>query len=132
MAKQQRWCKPTVAIDLDMTLTAVPWSSHARIGSPAPYSRRVVNRFVRAEWQVIIYTCRPDCHMVKRWAARHYPGMVSGINFNPDEANTSRCLIPKPYADLYIDDKAWPWCGRGPVDWLEVDRWLDDTGFLNS
>jgi hydroxymethylpyrimidine pyrophosphatase-like HAD family hydrolase len=61
------WCKPTVAVDLDMTLTAEQWTAHEYIADPAPHSKRVLERFVAVGWQVIIYTCRPDCHMVKQW-----------------------------------------------------------------
>ena len=124
-----KWCKPTVAVDLDMTLTAVPWTSHDHIADPAPHSRRVLERFVAAGWQVIIYTCRPDCHMVKRWHERNYPGLISGINFNPDEAVTSRCILQKPFASIYIDDKAWPLRGD-PVNWLEVEKDMEARGIF--
>ena len=123
------WCKPTVAVDLDLTLTAVPWTRHDYIAGPAPHSRRVLRRFVAVGWQIIIYTCRPDCHMVKGWADRHYPGLISGVNFNPDEAANSRCVIPKPFASLYIDDKAWPLAG-GPVNWLAVERDMERRGIF--
>ena len=54
-----QWCKPTVAVDLDETLSAVPWESHEFIGDcPAANSRRVLERFIAAGWQVILYTCR--------------------------------------------------------------------------
>jgi hypothetical protein len=125
-----KWCKPTVAVDLDLTLTDVPWSSHEHIADPAPHSQRVIRRFVDAGWQVIIYTCRPDCHLVKRWADLHYPGCVAGINFNPDECQNSRCLIPKPFASIYIDDKAWPLKG-GPVDWLDIERDMIERGIFS-
>ena len=125
------WCKPTVAVDLDLTLTAEPWSAHNYIADPAPHSRRVLERFVKAGWQVIIYTCRPDCHLVKSWSDKHYPGLIAGVNFNPDEANTSRCIIPKPFASMYIDEKSWPLRG-GPIDWLAVERDMEERGIFSA
>ena len=125
------WCKPTVAVDLDLTLTAEPWSAHNYIADPAPHSRRVLERFVKAGWQVIIYTCRPDCHMVKSWSDKHYPGLIAGVNFNPDEANTSRCITPKPFASMYIDEKSWPLRG-GPIDWLAVERDMEERGIFSA
>lgn len=121
------WCKPTVAVDLDMTLTAEPWQSHEHIGDPAPHSKRVLERFVEAGWQVVIYTCRPNCTLVKRWHELHYPGLISGINFNPDEAARSGCILQKPFASIYIDDKAWPLRGE-PIDWLHVEADMEDRG----
>lgn len=132
MERDRVWCKPTVAVDLDMTLTAEPWTSHDHIADPAPHSRRVLERFAAAGWQIIIYTCRPDCHMVKQWHQRHYPGLIEGINFNPDEAMTSRCILQKPYANIYLDDRAWPLRGDVPVDWLAVERDMEARGIFRS
>ena len=67
--------------------------------------------------------------MVKQWVERHYPGMISGVNFNPDEAARTGCIIPKPFASIYIDDKAWPLRG-GPVDWFAVERDMEDRGIF--
>jgi hypothetical protein len=127
LADDSKWCRPTLAVDLDMTLTGEPWTSHEHIADPAPHSRRVLERFAAAGWQIIIYTCRPDGHQVKRWADRHYPGLISGVNFNPEESWKSRVIIPKPFASIYIDDKAWPLRGD-PVDWLEVERDMESRG----
>jgi hypothetical protein len=67
--------------------------------------------------------------MVKRWVARYFPRLISGINFNPEEADRSRVFIPKPFASLYIDDKNWPLPG-GPVNWLEVERDMVERGIF--
>ena len=131
LADDMQWCRPTVAVDLDMTLTAEPWTDHDYIADPAPNSRRVLERFIAAGWQVIIYTCRPNCHQVKAWADRHYPGVVAGVNFNPNECANSRVLIPKPFASIYIDDKAWPLRG-GPIDWFAVEKDMEDRGIFPS
>jgi hypothetical protein len=92
-----------------------PWTSHAHIAAPAPHSRRVLERFVA------------DCHTVKGWADRHFQGLISGVDWNPDEAQNSRCIVPKPFASIYIDDKAWPLRG-GPVNWLDVERDMEERG----
>jgi hypothetical protein len=113
-----------------MTLTAEPWTTHDYIADPAPHSKRVLERFVMAGWQVIIFTCRPDCFAVQKWAEKHYPRLISGVNFNPEESWKSRRLIPKPYATIYIDDKAWPLRGHGPVNWLDVERDMVERGIF--
>jgi hypothetical protein len=37
--------------------------------------------------------------------------------------------VQEPYASVYIDDKAWPMRG-GPVDWLAVERDMEERGVL--
>ena len=121
------WCKPTVAVDLDGTLTADPWRDVSHIGRPARNSRRVLRRFIEAGWQVIIYTCRPQCDVVRAWADKHYRGLISAVNWNPDEANRSHVILPKPFASIYIDDKGWPLRG-GPVNWFAVEKDMEERG----
>ena len=120
--------RPTVAIDLDFTLTVEPWSGHDHVGPPAPHSQRVVKRFVDAGWQVLIYTCRVHLHTVRVWAEEHYPG-ISGINCNPDDINAWGIATSKPNATIYIDDKAWPLRG-GPVNWLVVESDMEERGIF--
>ena len=119
--------RKTLAVDLDLTLTHEPWTSERHIGRPAPHSVRVLRRFVKAGWQVIIYTCRPNVYTVRRWADENLQGIISAINCNPDDIRQTSFVTPKPYADIYIDEKAWPLCGA-PVDWLEVERDMEKRG----
>jgi hypothetical protein len=123
------WCKLTLAVDLDLTLTAFPWTSHDYIAQPAKHSQKVLKRFVKAGWQVIIYTCRPNTHMVRAWADLHYPGLISGINCNPDDTMRSGVSLQKPFASIYIDDKNWPLPG-GPIDWYTVERDMESRGIF--
>jgi hypothetical protein len=121
--------RKTLAVDLDLTLTRENWKSERRIGPPAPHSARVLRRFIKKGWQVIIFTCRPHSYTVRRWAERHLPGLISAINCNPDDIRQFGIVTPKPYADIYIDEKAWPLCGA-PIDWLEVERDMEKRGIL--
>jgi hypothetical protein len=122
---------PTLAVDLDMTLTAEPWREHDIIGPPAPHSRIVLERFRRAGWQIVIYTCRPHIHAVRAWADEHYPGLIDGINCNPFDVAHGGMVTPKPFAHIYIDEKAWPLRGD-PVDWYAVEKDMEDRGIFGA
>lgn len=126
----QQWGKPTVAVDLDMTLTAVPWERWDYIADPQPEARRVLQRFVEAGWRVVIHTCRPDTNFIREWADRHFPGLITGVNHNPDPAATGFASTPKPFASIYIDDKAWPLRGD-PVNWQDVEADMEDRGIFD-
>lgn len=130
LASDSKWGRLTVAVDLDMTITAEAWRRWDYIADPQPDVRRVLERFVRAGWQVIIYTCRPDVNRVKEYADIHFPGLISGINHNPDPHATGWAATPKPFASIYIDDKAWPLRGDRPVDWLAVERDMEERGIF--
>ena len=121
--------RKTLAVDLDLTLTHEPWLDHDIIGDPAPDSQRVIARFVKAGWQVIIYTCRPHVHTIRAWADKHFPGMISGINCNPYDVASGGMVTPKPFATMYIDEKAWPLNGA-PIDWLAVERDMEARGIF--
>ena len=124
-----RWSRPTVAVDLDLTLTAEPWTSHGYIAPPAPHSRRVLRRFVDAGWQVVMYMCRTNLIPVARWTRRYFPGVISGINYNPEDMARAGFLHEKPFATIYIDDKNWPLRG-GPINWLAVERDMERRGIF--
>lgn len=110
-----------LAVDLDGVLAELNPSKGNKIGKPIKKALPILKKFKKAGWYIILYTVRPDEWLLKEWCDKHYPGIFSGINCNQDDVRETGIASAKPYANLYLDDNAWPNCGNFSWDRLEED-----------
>lgn len=122
----------TVAVDLDGTLAeALPWSpDNQPIGPPLKGAKDAMETFRAFGWTIIVYTCRANGWQVRHWCDEYLPGLVTAVNCSPSDVCQYGLYSPKPFADIYIDDKAWPLCGQRPVRWKRIMDDLIDRGIL--
>jgi hypothetical protein len=122
---------PTVAIDLDDTLVEFDgWNGYQHIGQLRSGAFEALQRFKVAGWVVVLHTTRADLCRIWDWIDQTVPGLIDFVNVNPASI-PMRCNPGKPIADLYIDDRSWPFCGE-PILWHEVLEGLEKRGLLNG
>jgi hypothetical protein len=120
---------PTVAIDLDDTLVEYDgWHGYQHIGPLRPGARKALQRFKNAGWIIVLHTTRADISRIWEWIDDAVPGLIDHVNSNPASIQM-RCNPGKPIADLYIDDRAWPYCGN-PIPWEKLLDDLNQRGIL--
>ena len=116
--KKELW----IAVDFDGTLVLPNWPT---IGSENPYAVKVVKRFRRDGFKIMLHTCRQGSCLEDAvlWMKSH--------NINPDAINDNpyaRKLYgtpgPKIFADLYIDDHNVfiKRTRNNAVDWRWINR----------
>lgn len=111
----------TIAVDLDGTIAVYNPDFGTEIGKPIEAARPVLKALKKAGWYIILYTVRPDEWVLRRWCDEHFPGIFDAINCNPLDIAETGIVAAKPYANVYLDDRAWPNCGE--FDWGAF--WLD-------
>jgi len=119
----------TLAVDLDGTAAINNGKMGIQIGKRAPGALTTLRAFRKAGWQILIHTVRPDEWVVKYWCDKNLPGIVDGINCNPEDVATTGIETPKPYADVYLDDKAWPIVGQ-PFKWAAFRKSAKTRGWI--
>ena len=107
--------RKTLAVDLDGTLAGLNPNRGSWISAVHPEGVRVLQRFKDAGWQIILSTVRPDEWLLRAWCDANAPGIFDGINCNPEDVAATGIVAGRPYADVYLDDKAWP--NVGSFDW---------------
>jgi len=90
-------------------------SGYQHIGPLRPGAWEALERFKNAGWVVVLHTTRADISRIREWIDQTVPGLIDHVNANPASIQM-RCNLGKPIADLYIDDRAWPFCGE-PIPW---------------
>lgn len=108
---EERKHSPTVAVDLDGTLTVDgKFQGPDIIGEPRDGAREAMQELKDAGFRIIIFTVRGNSKRIKEWLDEH-DIVYDYINENPDQpADSSGKII----ADVYIDDRAvradkpWP------------------------
>ena len=98
--KKQR----TACIDFDGVINN--YTGYKGIGvfeEPVPGAIENINKLKEAGWKIIIHTTRGETHLIKDYCEKY--------NIPVDEYNTNSNNYPhqnqgKPYADIYIDDRA--------------------------
>lgn len=113
-----------VAVDLDGVLAKLNPAKGTKIGRPIKEAMPVLKKFKKAGWFIILYTVRPDEWLLKKWCEKNYPKIFDAINCNPLDVADTGIVAAKPYANLYLDDRAWP--NNGFFDWKALDNDLDN------
>lgn len=103
--------QPKVVVDLDGTLAQyTKWTDWDDIEAPTPGAKQAVQLIKMLGWKVMVFTCR-DKQTTRLWLAFHgFPKLP--VNTPPPGWNPPGQKSPKPFADMYIDDRSWPYCGH--------------------
>lgn len=111
----------TVCIDIDGTISRyIEWVDAKTFGEVLPHCAETIHHLKADGWFVIIYTTRADKAEIKRFLdANNIP--FDAINENPNQPPNAEG--GKPYADVYVDDRAIQFDG----DW--VGAYQKITGF---
>ena len=115
----------TIAVDLDGTV--IQSSNYPYVDSVNLEAVSVLRRFKAMGGKIVIFTCRAGEGLdLALEALAHYGVEWDTVNKDTQEAidnwlsqYPNSPLSPKPWCDLYIDDKAWP-CNLIGIDWKKV------------
>lgn len=104
----------TVCIDIDGTISRyIEWVDSKTFGEVLPHCAETIHHLKADGWFVIIYTTRSDHKEIKKFLDEHNIPFDS-INENPNQPENAKG--GKPYADVYVDDRAIQFDG----DWTEA------------
>lgn len=107
--------QPTVAVDLDGTLTVKANFQGADVfAAPRPGAKEALAEFRRLGFMIIIFTVRGNTEAIAQWLDENEM-TYDWINENPNQpADSSGKII----ADVYIDDRAID----ATIDWPEITK----------
>lgn len=109
-----------LAVDLDGVLAKLNPARGTKIGKPIKEALLVLKKFKKADWFIVLYTVRPDEWMLRAWCDKNYPKIFDAINCNPLDVAETGIVSAKPYANMYLDDNAWP--NKGKFDWKALEK----------
>jgi len=126
-----------VALDFDGTCVM---HEYPRVGADVPNAVEVLKKLNANQVRIILWTMRSGEYLQDaiNWFAER--GIeIWAVNENPQQKHWTQS--PKAYAPVYIDDAALG-CplkflddGNGSrpfADWVEIERLLEEIGFLDS
>ena len=111
--------KPRYAcVDLDGTIADYAgWRGPDHFGAPLPGVRQALTTLREQGWVLIIFTTRGDRDRVRGYLERHAIPF-DFINENPDQPPGT--YSGKPFAHVYVDDRAVQFKGDWPATLAEV------------
>ena len=97
--------KKAICVDLDGTIIDYKqgWKSSSYFGEIVPGAKEALKDLKSKGWHIIIFTTRGENEEVENFLKRN-DLIFDYINENPDNPEGTGKI--KPYADIYIDDKA--------------------------
>ena len=111
----------TVCIDIDGTISHyIEWVDSKTFGDVLPRCAETVHHLKADGWYVIIYTTRADKEEIQKFLNKNNVPF-DAINENPNQP--ANAAGGKPYADVYVDDRAIQFDG----DWAGLYEKI--TGF---
>ena len=124
-----------IAIDFDGTCVT---HEYPKVGKKID-AERVLKRLIEAGHQLVLFTMRSGDELKEavEWF-KDNDIKLFGINETPGQKSWT--TSPKVYAKLYIDDASLA-CPliidtkqskRPFVDWKEVEKWLENNGYLQK
>ena len=94
----------TICIDIDGTITHyIDWVDAHTFGEVLPHCAEAIHHLKADGWFVIIYSTRADRNEITRFLNEHNVP-VDASNENPNQP--ANAVGGKPYADVYLDDRA--------------------------
>lgn len=94
----------TICIDIDGTITHyIEWVDAHTFGEVLPHCAEAIHHLKADGWFVIIYSTRADRNEITRFLNEHNVPF-DAINENPNQP--ANAVGGKPYADVYLDDRA--------------------------
>jgi hypothetical protein len=124
-----------IALDFDGTCVM---HEYPRVGADVPYAVEVLKKLNANDVRIILWTMRSNEYLqdaVDWFAERGIE--IWAVNENPQQKHWTQS--PKAYAPVYIDDAALG-CplkfsddGSRPfADWVEIEKLLEEIGYLDS
>lgn len=117
----------TICIDFDGVLH--DYSKGYRgldvFGEPVKEAPHAVQHLKKEGWKIIIFTARPVTQGMRNWL-RTNKIPFDFINENPDQMDKAS---PKPYADIYLDDRAVQFNGNWQQSLLDIANYKNWQGF---
>lgn len=108
-----------IAVDFDGTIAHYDgWMGVGKFGKPIENVKWALEKFREQGAKIIIHTCRAEIHLVKEYLKEHSIPF-DYVNFSPREINY-KTSDKKVNADIYIDDKAIPFCGEWKETYMQV------------
>ena len=126
--KSQHGGRLTLGVDLDGVLAEMNPARGFEIGKVFPEALPVLKKFKDANWQIILYTVRPDDWLLKKWADKNFHGIFDAINCNPEDIAAAGIVSAKPNCSIYLDDKAWP--NWNTFDWDKFEKDCINRGII--
>ena len=103
-----------ICIDLDGTIAHYQeWKGEAYFGDIIPGTANALTELKKQEWLIIIYTTRTNVEFISKFLLENNIPF-DYINENPYQPENA--IGGKPYADIYIDDRAIQFNG----DWEKI------------
>lgn len=94
----------TICIDLDGTISHyVDWVDDFTFGKVLPHCAESLQELKRKDWFIIIYTTRANKQEIRNFLYKNRIPF-DFINENPNQPENAKG--GKPYADIYVDDRA--------------------------
>lgn len=117
-----------IAVDYDGTLTL--GDSYPLAGQLNMVAIKILKEFKQNGGKIILFTCREGEPLLRAVNLCKEAGLeFDAVNENIEgQFEAFQLRYPdavenrKPYADLYIDDKAWPWVADAKVDWHTIGK----------
>lgn len=119
-----------IAVDFDGTIGTGGYPDITKL-KVLPHCVETLKQLVSNGYKLVLWTCRSDNpeNINQRYLEdavnwfKENEIELSGINECPKEYDPfgeKKHKSPKIYADIYLDDRAWP-CTLGEFDWQYVD-----------
>lgn len=117
----------TICIDFDGVLHdySKGYQGLDVFGEPVKEAPHAVQHLKKEGWKIIIFTARPVTQGMRNWL-RTNKIPFDFINENPDQMDKTS---PKPYADIYLDDRAVQFNGNWQQSLLDIANYKNWQGF---
>lgn len=106
--------KRTICIDLDGVIFdySEGWQGNAYVGKPIKGAIEYINKLKSQGWTVLIHTARVDKGRTKKYVKRFLK--KHGIKYDK--------ILPKPVAEIYLDDRAIKFKGNWKKTYNEINN----------
>jgi len=109
-----------ICIDLDGTLAHYEeWKGETYFGDAIEGAKEALQKLKENDWLIIIFTTRTNTELITKFLNDNKLEF-DYINENPHQPENA--IGGKPYADVYVDDRAIQFNG----DWEEIVKCIDD------
>lgn len=109
-----------VCVDLDGTIAHYEeWQGEVHFGSVIEGSKEALSKLKKKGWLIIIYTTRSNKELISNYLNENEL-LFDYINENPYQPENA--IGGKPYADVYIDDRAIQFNGDWEKTINEIDK----------
>ena len=110
----------TICIDFDAVIAKYNgWRGPGEFGSPVEGAPEYIRRLKADGWKIIIHTTRGEVYDLINYLD-DYNIPYDDINRNTDNPLGTNC--GKPFADIYLDDRAITFTGSWPSAFAQIQN----------